>query len=99
MSEIFRAAALLRAGGLVAFPTETVYGLGANGKSTFLNVFTGIVGDYHRVAPIETFIASKFEHHPTDLAGAELKPTRHGDVVHTYETDVTLILIGCPPQK
>ncbi len=30
MSEIERAAALLRAGGLVAFPTETVYGLGAN---------------------------------------------------------------------
>jgi L-threonylcarbamoyladenylate synthase len=28
--EIERAAALIRAGGLVAFPTETVYGLGAN---------------------------------------------------------------------
>src|SRR5262249_57282949 len=27
---IARAAAVLRAGGLVAFPTETVYGLGAN---------------------------------------------------------------------
>lgn len=26
-----RAAEILRAGGLVAFPTETVYGLGANG--------------------------------------------------------------------
>jgi len=29
--EIDRAAAILRAGGLVAFPTETVYGLGADG--------------------------------------------------------------------
>src|SRR5262244_3895243 len=29
-SVIARAAALLREGGLVAFPTETVYGLGAN---------------------------------------------------------------------
>lgn len=29
-SELARAAALLRSGGLVAFPTETVYGLGAN---------------------------------------------------------------------
>ena len=29
-SEIERAASLLRAGGLVAFPTETVYGLGAD---------------------------------------------------------------------
>lgn len=30
MSDIERAAALIRAGRLVAFPTETVYGLGAN---------------------------------------------------------------------
>jgi L-threonylcarbamoyladenylate synthase len=30
VTEIEKAAALLRAGGLVAFPTETVYGLGAN---------------------------------------------------------------------
>ena len=29
-ADIQRAAAILRAGGLVAFPTETVYGLGAN---------------------------------------------------------------------
>ena len=29
-SEIAMAAGVLRAGGLVAFPTETVYGLGAN---------------------------------------------------------------------
>jgi L-threonylcarbamoyladenylate synthase len=28
--EIIKAAAILRAGGLVAFPTETVYGLGAD---------------------------------------------------------------------
>jgi L-threonylcarbamoyladenylate synthase len=29
-SDLARAAELIRAGGLVAFPTETVYGLGAN---------------------------------------------------------------------
>jgi L-threonylcarbamoyladenylate synthase len=32
-SEIERAAAILRAGGLVAFPTETVYGLGADASN------------------------------------------------------------------
>jgi len=32
-SEIDRAAAILRAGGLVAFPTETVYGLGADASN------------------------------------------------------------------
>jgi L-threonylcarbamoyladenylate synthase len=31
-ADIARAAAMLRAGGLVAFPTETVYGLGANAR-------------------------------------------------------------------
>jgi putative DNA primase/helicase len=46
-----------------------LYGIGANGKSTFLNAITGIIGDYHTVAPIETFTASMQEHHPTDLAG------------------------------
>jgi tRNA A37 threonylcarbamoyladenosine synthetase subunit TsaC/SUA5/YrdC len=30
--DLARAAELLRAGGLVAFPTETVYGLGANAQ-------------------------------------------------------------------
>jgi putative DNA primase/helicase len=45
------------------------HGTGANGKSTFINVITGIAGEYHTAAPIETFTASKQEHHPTDLAG------------------------------
>ncbi len=31
---IERAAAIIREGGLVAFPTETVYGLGANALDT-----------------------------------------------------------------
>jgi putative DNA primase/helicase len=44
-------------------------GPGANGKSTLINVLLGILGDYHRTAPIETFIASRNERHPTDLAG------------------------------
>ena len=32
--DVERAAAALRAGGLVAFPTETVYGLGADASRT-----------------------------------------------------------------
>ncbi|MBX6387272.1 MAG: Sua5/YciO/YrdC/YwlC family protein, partial [Microbispora sp.] len=31
-SDVEKAAEVLRAGGLVAFPTETVYGLGANAE-------------------------------------------------------------------
>ena len=45
------------------------YGTGANGKTTLLNAITGVVGDYHRTAPIETFTAAQSERHPTDLAG------------------------------
>jgi putative DNA primase/helicase len=48
-----------------------LYGTGANGKSVFLNTLSGILGDYAKTAPIEAFIASKNEHHPTDIAGLQ----------------------------
>jgi putative DNA primase/helicase len=46
-----------------------LYGTGANGKSVFLNTISGLMGGYSTTAPIETFIDSKSERHPTDLAG------------------------------
>jgi putative DNA primase/helicase len=46
-----------------------LHGTGANGKSKFLNTIAGLMGDYARTAPIETFLESKSQHHPTDLAG------------------------------
>jgi putative DNA primase/helicase len=46
-----------------------LHGTGANGKSIFLNTIAGLMGDYARTAPIETFLESKSQHHPTDLAG------------------------------
>jgi putative DNA primase/helicase len=46
-----------------------LYGSGANGKSVFLTTLAGLLGEYARTAPIEAFIASNNEHHPTDLAG------------------------------
>jgi putative DNA primase/helicase len=45
------------------------WGTGANGKSTLLSTVAHIFGDYHRVAPIETFTVSNNERHPTELAG------------------------------
>jgi putative DNA primase/helicase len=48
-----------------------LYGTGANGKTVFLNTVSGVMGDYARAAPIEAFIASRNEHHPTDLAGLQ----------------------------
>jgi len=45
------------------------FGTGSNGKSVFLNTLRAIFGDYAAVAPMETFIATRGERHPTDLAG------------------------------
>ena len=45
-----------------------LYGLGANGKSTFLNALREILGDYCVVAPMETFMQSGGDRHPTELA-------------------------------
>jgi putative DNA primase/helicase len=45
-----------------------VYGDGGNGKSVWLNTMAGIMGEYARVAAMETFTASRSDKHPTDLA-------------------------------
>jgi len=45
------------------------YGTGANGKSVFVNTLLNILGDYARSAPTETFMMSRMERHPTELAG------------------------------
>lgn len=45
-----------------------IYGEGGNGKGTFLNVLMGVLSGYHRDSPMETFVASNSERHPTELA-------------------------------
>jgi putative DNA primase/helicase len=59
------------------------YGLGANGKSVYLNTVAGIMGEYHRTAAIETFTASTVDRHPTDLAG--LRGARLVTAIETEE--------------
>jgi putative DNA primase/helicase len=59
------------------------FGTGANGKSVFLNTLTGILGDYATTAPMETFIASGGDRHPTELAG--LRGARLVTAVETEE--------------
>jgi putative DNA primase/helicase len=44
------------------------HGTGANGKGTFLNTIQGIFGNYATTAHMSTFMASRTEQHPTDLA-------------------------------
>jgi putative DNA primase/helicase len=44
------------------------YGPGGNGKTTLLNTVSSILGDYATTAAMETFTASQYASHPTDLA-------------------------------
>lgn len=46
-----------------------LYGTGANGKSVFVNVIATILGDYSANAPMDTFMETRSDRHPTDLAG------------------------------
>jgi putative DNA primase/helicase len=45
-----------------------LYGTGTNGKGTFINTLTAIMGRYASVASMDTFIATTSEKHSTDLA-------------------------------
>jgi putative DNA primase/helicase len=45
-----------------------LFGTGANGKSVFVTTVSRIFGDYAIVAPMEMFLASKFDRHPTEIA-------------------------------
>jgi putative DNA primase/helicase len=45
-----------------------LYGEGGNGKGVFLNAVMGVMADYHRDSPMETFVASHGDRHPTELA-------------------------------
>lgn len=46
-----------------------LYGTGANGKSVFVNTVSAILGDYATNAPMDTFMETRSDRHPTDLAG------------------------------
>ena len=46
-----------------------LYGTGANGKSVFANVISTILGYYATTASMDTFVETRGDRHPTDLAG------------------------------
>lgn len=46
-----------------------LWGPGGNGKSVFANTLHDLFGDYAKRAPAETFLQSRNDRHPTDLAG------------------------------
>jgi len=44
------------------------YGTGGNGKDSFLSALSGVLGDYSTTEPMTTFIVTRNEQHPTDMA-------------------------------
>lgn len=63
-----------------------LHGTGANGKSVFIDTISAVLGDYATAAPLDTFIGTFSDQHPTGLAGlrgarlvtvTETEPHRH----------------------
>lgn len=46
-----------------------IYGAGGNGKSVFLNLLIRVLGDYAKTAAMTSFVSTRNEQHPTDMAG------------------------------
>jgi putative DNA primase/helicase len=59
-----------------------IHGTGGNGKGVLVNSLAAALGDYATSAPMETFMASRSDRHPTDLAGL-----RGARVVLAQETE------------
>jgi putative DNA primase/helicase len=58
------------------------YGTGRNGKGTFINTLEWILGDYSKVAAMETFTESKNDRHTTEIAalmGARMVTSQETD--------------------
>jgi putative DNA primase/helicase len=62
-------------------------GPGGNGKSVLVNTIAAALGDYAATAPMETFMASQHDRHPTDLAGL-----RGARLVTAHETEAGRVL-------
>jgi putative DNA primase/helicase len=78
------------------------YGEGRNGKGVLLNTVGGLMGDYSVVAPITTFIVSKHEQHPTDLAslrGARFVRCSEVEKGHQWAEAKIKLLSGGDPIK
>jgi putative DNA primase/helicase len=58
------------------------HGSGGNGKSVFLNTIAAVMGDYATTAPMDVFVASKGDRHPTEVA-----MLRGARLVTAFETE------------
>jgi putative DNA primase/helicase len=77
-----------------------LYGTGANGKGTFLNTVAGVLADYAKVAPMDTFTDTRNERHPADMAmlrGARLVTAQETDEGRYWSEAKVKALTGGDP--
>lgn len=76
------------------------YGTGGNGKGTFLNTLTAVMGDYAAVANVDSFTVSNNSKHPTDLAmlrGARLVTAQETEEGQRWSESKIKALTGGDP--
>jgi putative DNA primase/helicase len=74
-----------------------LYGQGANGKSVLVKTLMDLLGDYAINAPIETFLAAKFDRHPTEVArlyGARVVSAGEPDQGRIWKTSLIKVVTG-----
>jgi P4 family phage/plasmid primase-like protien len=79
-----------------------IHGPGGNGKSVFLNVLTGILGDYAETAAMDTFTAQRGSQHSTDIAslsGARLVTASETESGKRWDEQRVKGLTGGEPVK
>jgi putative DNA primase/helicase len=79
-----------------------LFGTGANGKSTLINTLRAILKAYAEVAPMKTFIASRYDQHETDLAGlrgARLVTAQEAEEGRRWDEAKIKTLTGGDPVK
>lgn len=77
-----------------------LYGRGANGKSTFMNLLMHLLGDYAKQTPVETFTARREGGIPNDLAalaGARLVSCSESQEGAALEEGVVKLATGSDP--
>lgn len=74
-----------------------LYGTGANGKTTFLEVIRAALGDYARHTPFDTFLAGRGRGVPNDIArlvGARLVTAQEVDCGRRFSEALVKLLTG-----
>jgi putative DNA primase/helicase len=77
-----------------------IYGEGGNGKGVFVTAISNVLADYHRESPMETFVASTNDRHPTELAslaGARLVTASETDAGKRWDEPKLKRMTGGDP--